>query len=98
MKPGTRISRPMNMLSAIDSAGDRARFWYTVSMPAARACIGEVKWIGLPSSVISPSSGVTAPEIALIMLDLPAPLSPITARISPGIRSKSALSSAVTRP
>ena len=67
-------------------------------MPAARACIGEVKWIGLPSSVISPSSGVTAPEIALIMLDLPAPLSPITARISPGIRSKSALSSAVTRP
>ena len=27
MKPGTRISRPMNMLSAIESAGDSARFW-----------------------------------------------------------------------
>ena len=26
-KPGLRISRPRNMLSAIDSAGDRARFW-----------------------------------------------------------------------
>jgi hypothetical protein len=25
--PARRISRPMNMLSAIDSAGDRARFW-----------------------------------------------------------------------
>ena len=26
-KPGFRISRPRNMLSAIDSAGDSARFW-----------------------------------------------------------------------
>ncbi len=26
-KPGTRSSRPMNMLSAIESAGDSARFW-----------------------------------------------------------------------
>ena len=33
MSPGLRISRPRNMLSAIDSAGDMARFWYTVSMP-----------------------------------------------------------------
>ena len=87
----------MNMLSAIESAGDSARFWYTVSIPASRACIGEVKWIGWPSSRISPSSGVTAPEMALISVDLPAPLSPITARISPGISSKSAWSRAVTR-
>ncbi|MNL71393.1 hypothetical protein D3C87_1965380 [compost metagenome] len=27
MMPGLRISRPRNMLSAIDSAGDSARFW-----------------------------------------------------------------------
>ena len=34
--------------------------------------------------------GTTAPDRALISVDLPAPLSPITARISPGRRSKSA--------
>ncbi len=74
----------MNMLSAIDSAGDNARFWYTVSMPALRASSGDLKCTVLPSSLISPSSGVTAPQMALIRVDLPAPLSPITARISLG--------------
>jgi hypothetical protein len=53
-------------------------------MPASRASIGVLNSTGLPSSVISPSSGMTAPEIALMSDDLPAPLSPITARISPG--------------
>jgi hypothetical protein len=46
--------------------------------------MGERKWIGLPSIRISPWSGATAPVMALINVDLPAPLSPITARISPG--------------
>jgi hypothetical protein len=41
---------------------------------------------------------MVAPESALIMLDLPAPLSPITARISPLYSSKSAPSMAVTFP
>ena len=31
-----------------------------------------------------PASGITAPQSALISVDLPAPLSPMTARISPG--------------
>ena len=53
-------------------------------MPAFCASIGERKLTGWPSSLISPSSGVMAPEMALIIEDLPAPLSPITARISPG--------------
>ena len=35
-------------MSAIDSAGDRARFWYTVSMPASRASIGDLKCTALP--------------------------------------------------
>jgi len=43
-------------------------------------------------------SGDTAPDSALIMVDLPAPLSPITARISPGIRSKSQPFIATTVP
>ena len=34
--------------------------------------------------MISPSSGMTAPESALISVDLPAPLSPMTPRISLG--------------
>ncbi len=72
------------MLSAIDSAGDSARVWYTVSMPASRAAIGEVKFTTSPPRRISPESGITAPQIALMRVDLPAPLSPITARISPG--------------
>ena len=44
------------------------------------------------------ASGMTAPQSALMSVDLPAPLSPMTPRISPGIRSKSAWSSAMTRP
>ena len=96
--PGQRISRPRNRLSTIESAGERARFWWTVSIPAARASFGSRKWISAPSSRISPSSGWMAPVRALMRLVLPAPLSPMTARISPGIRSKSAWSRAVTRP
>jgi len=51
---------------------------------SARASSGERKETGWPSSLISPSSGTSAPESARISEDLPAPLSPITARISPG--------------
>jgi len=53
-------------------------------MPASRASMGDWKDTARPSSQISPLSGVTAPDSALIRVDLPAPLSPITARISPG--------------
>src|SRR5689334_3133028 len=67
-------------------------------MPASRASIGVRKVTGLPSSRISPLSGISAPESALIRLDLPAPLSPITARISPGYNSRSLPSIATTRP
>ncbi len=55
-------------------------------MPAIRASIGDRKCTGLPSSRISPLSGMTAPHSALISVDLPAPLSPITARISFGMQ------------
>ena len=78
--------------------GETARVWYTVSMPASRASIGLRKVTFRPSMKMSPLSGTTAPDSALIRLDLPAPLSPITARISPGYSSRSPLSIAVTRP
>src|SRR3954454_24012388 len=67
-------------------------------MPAARASMGVRKWICWPSRYISPLSGMRAPESALIRLDFPAPLSPITARISPGYNSRSLPSMATTRP
>src|SRR3989344_3508702 len=96
--PGRRSSRPRNRFSAMVMAGATARSWYTVSMPARRASMGLLNWMRWPSSRISPSSGTVAPDSALMRLDLPAPLSPITARISPARSSKSAPSSAVTWP
>ncbi len=67
-------------------------------MPARRASIGLRKRVTTPSSWISPESGTVAPDKALINDDLPAPLSPITARISPERSSKSVPSSATTWP
>ena len=49
-----------------------------------------------PSISILPVSGVSAPDKHLIKVDLPAPLSPITASTSPGNNSKSAPSNATT--
>ena len=40
-------------------------------MPAARASRGERNWTALPSTKISPSSGLSAPEMILIRTDLP---------------------------
>ena len=82
----------------MSSDGDTASDWCTVSIPASRASIGVENDTGEPSSSIVPSSGTTAPDNALISDDLPAPLSPITARISPGSSSRSAPASAVTFP
>jgi hypothetical protein len=82
--PGLRFSRPRNMFVAMSSAGETARVWYTVSIPAARASIGRLNCTGWPSSLISPSFGTSAPDRHLIRVDLPAPLSPITASTSPG--------------
>jgi len=83
-RPFARISRPRNRLSTMERAGESARFWYTVSMPARRASIGERKWIGLPSIRISPLIGRDGARQRLDQRRLPAPLSPMTARISPG--------------
>jgi hypothetical protein len=94
--PGLRSSRPRNRLSAMSRPGETASDWYTVSMPACRASIGLRKCTSLPSSRICPSSGMSAPHSALIRLVFPAPLSPMTARISPGYSSRSPLAIAVT--
>jgi hypothetical protein len=48
--------------------------------------------------VIVPESGVVAPEMILISVDLPAPFSPTSACTSPDRTSKSACRMALTAP
>src|ERR1700691_4624592 len=67
-------------------------------MPLSRASCGEAKATRRPSSTISPSSAWNTPEIALISVDLPAPLSPASATTSPGKTSSETLVSAWTPP
>src|SRR5574337_737265 len=67
-------------------------------MPASRASRGVAKATGSPRSRISPALGACTPEIALISVDLPAPLSPASASTSPHSRSKLTFSSACTPP
>src|SRR5579871_6716315 len=56
-------------------------------MPSRREAIGDGTLTGCPQSRISPSSGWYAPVITLRSVDLPAPFSPIKARISPALTS-----------
>src|SRR5690242_20466761 len=67
-------------------------------MPRSRASRGLANWTRAPSYQISPWSGWWTPAIALIRVDLPAPLSPASASTSPGKRSKDTRSSAATPP
>src|SRR5271154_1442601 len=67
-------------------------------MPLSRASCGVAKSIGLPSSRISPSSWRNTPEIALMSVDLPAPLSPASATTWPGATSNETRFSACTAP
>src|SRR5450631_2965849 len=67
-------------------------------MPLSRASCGEENEIFRPSSSISPSSSWKTPEMALISVDLPAPLSPASATTSPGKTLSETLSSACTAP
>src|SRR5271165_4076868 len=67
-------------------------------MPFSRASCGVEKAIGLPSSRISPESWRNTPEIALMMVDFPAPLSPASATTSPGWTSNDTPFKACTAP
>src|SRR5271166_5750034 len=67
-------------------------------MPLARASCGVANLIGLPPSRMSPSSWWNTPEIALMIVDLPAPLSPASATTSPGNTSNDTRLRACTAP
>src|ERR1700722_7986915 len=67
-------------------------------MPLSRPSCGETNATRRPSRTISPSSAWNTPEIALISVDLPAPLSPAKATTSPGKTSRETLFNAWTPP
>src|SRR5208337_640560 len=67
-------------------------------MPFSRPSWGVAKLIGSPPRRISPASWRNTPEIALMIVDLPAPLSPASATTSPGWTSKDTAFSACTAP
>src|SRR5580658_497238 len=67
-------------------------------MPSSVASFGECSRTSRPFQMISPSSGSQMPEIVLISVLLPAPLSPTMAVTSPGGMSRSTPISARTGP
>jgi hypothetical protein len=91
-------SRPRNRLRAIDRSGASEVSWWMVSMPSAMASRAERIVTLRPCTKISPRSIGKTPEIALIKVDLPAPLSPSSATTSPSRSVKVAFFSARTLP
>src|SRR6201996_4195433 len=67
-------------------------------MPVLVASLGEWKFTGLPCHSISPPLGSQIPEIVLISVDLPAPLSPTSAVTCPAGTSRLMSVSACTGP
>src|SRR6266487_4511843 len=67
-------------------------------MPRPVASLGPCRWTGLPFQRISPLVGSQIPEMVLISVDLPAPLSPTRAVTWPADMSRSTPASACTGP
>ena len=88
----------MLILSATDRSGSTDSSWNTLTMPTALAACGVSNFTGLPSKIISPSSGATTPEMILMSVDLPAPFSPSTAWIDRALVAKSTFDIAATPP
>src|SRR4051812_29239140 len=67
-------------------------------MPSERAWSTDFSSTSSPRRTIRPSSGFWKPEMILISVDLPAPLSPSSPSTSPRRRCRSSPRSAVTGP
>src|SRR5690242_18271943 len=72
--------------------------WKVRAIPSSAHCSGESPDTRRPERRISPASGTTSPEIALNSEVLPAPLGPISPRISPSVTSKLISTLAATPP
>ena len=92
-------SRPRNRLRAMRESGASEVSWWMVSMPSSMASRAERidDLLGRAHRSSPPSIGCT-PEIALISVDLPAPLSPSNATTSPSRSVIDAFFSARTLP
>ena len=77
-------SRPRNMFWTASRLSQRARSWYTVSIPHRLASAGEWNLTSRPSNEIVPASGRYTPDMILTRVDFPAPLSPTSATTSAG--------------
>ena len=85
--PGNRPARvdssPSITFSVTVKTGISIKCWCTMPIPPAMASLGEWTLIGLPRTMISPSSGWYSPYRIFIRVVLPAPFSPSRAWISP---------------
>src|SRR5689334_2869226 len=91
-------SRPRNMFWTMSKLSQRARSWYTTSMPSLLASVGPWIVTGSPSNSTSPPSIGWMPATHLTSVDLPAPLSPTSAVTSPARTVKSTPCSTCTGP
>ena len=67
-------------------------------MPFSLASIGLANSCFCSSNIIVPEDGLKFPAIILIRVDLPAPLSPINPKTSPGYNSRLTSSKALIAP
>ena len=72
-------SWPSTMFSATVITGTSMKCWWTMPIPSLIAADGEAISTGLPSTRISPASGLYRPYRTDISVDLPAPFSPSSA-------------------
>src|SRR3954468_24793558 len=93
-----RSSRLRNMLWKTESSLTSARSWYTQSIPSERAWSTERSSVSSPRTYSVPSSGFWKPDMILISVDFPAPLSPSSPSTSPFFRCRLTSRSAVTGP
>ena len=96
-QPAVPFSWPRKRLATTSRLSHRARSWNTVEMPSACASLGPPTCTTRPANVIVPV-GLVDPEMILISVDLPAPLSPTSATTSPGATSRLTSVSACTAP
>src|SRR5438552_13610440 len=93
-----RISEPRRMFSLTVSCANTCRPSGTNDSPSRAMVSGERPMIDRPSSLMVPWLGVSAPAIAIIVVDLPAPFGPTSTTISPLSTRKVAPRTAAMRP
>ncbi len=70
----------------------------TCAMPRRTIPFGDRPTIGLPAYSMRPDAGLTMPEIAFSVVDLPAPFGPSSATIAPSSTASETSRSARTAP